>query len=218
LCGIDEMPAASPEIRAAIDAEASDIGWPAMHAALAQVDPETAQRLAPNDSQRIQRALEVYRVTGIKLSEFHDQNRPSAHIESASPAIDLIANMLFISLEPADRAWLHARIARRFEAMLQAGLVQEVMQLRARGDLTADMPSMRCVGYRQTWDMLDGQYPIHELAERGIVATRQLAKRQITWLRGMDSWPLLAPIERITVACDDPTAMQQAAGLIESRL
>jgi tRNA dimethylallyltransferase len=218
LCGIDDMPAASPEIREAINAEATAQGWPALHAQLAQVDPLTAQRLAPNDAQRIQRALEVYRATGMPLSHFFEQNKASARMESAQNAIDSVANMLFVSLEPDQRGWLHTRIAERFDAMLNAGLVQEVMQLRERGDVTADMPSMRCVGYRQTWEMLDGQFPIGDLPERGIAATRQLAKRQITWLRGMGAWDTLAPLEQLRLACDDPQAMRDAVALTESRL
>lgn len=206
LCGIDEMPAASPEIRAAIDAQAAALGWPAMHARLAQIDPQTAQRLAPNDAQRIQRALEIHRATGQPLSHFHASNKQSTRMEYTHNATNLIANTLFISLEPIHRTWLHQRIAERFEAMLQTGLVQEVMQLKARGDVQAHMPSMRCVGYRQTWEMLDGAFGISELPERGIAATRQLAKRQITWLRGMDNWALRAPLQHLRMPCDDPAA------------
>lgn len=194
LDGLDDLPPASPELRAELDAEAKAQGWPAMHAELARVDPETAARLAPGDSQRIQRALEVWRVTGKPLSSFHTrgaQAQPSA----------LAQRITLISLEPQDRAWLHARIAERFDAMLANGLLDEVRQLRARGDLHADLPSMRSVGYRQAWGFLDGEFPEHELRERGIAATRQLAKRQITWLRAMP--------QRIVVHCDAPDALQQ---------
>ena len=172
--GIDPMPAAQPALRAAIEAEAQQKGWPAMHAELAQVDPITAGRLAPADSQRIQRALEVYRASGLPLSHFH-----------ARSAITAPSTVPLIALEPLDRAWLHARIAQRFDAMLAAGFIDEVRALRARGDLHAELPSMRCVGYRQAWETLDGLWGMDSLRDRGIAATRQLAKRQITWLRSM---------------------------------
>jgi tRNA dimethylallyltransferase len=181
--GLDDMPPANPAVRAALEAEASARGWPAMHAELARVDPITAARLAPNDSQRIQRALEVHRISGRPLSSFHSPKSIAAD-DHSTPGMPLI------SLEPADRAWLHARIAQRFDAMLQAGLLDEVRRLRARGDLHADLPSMRCVGYRQAWELLDAQagdapFAVERLRELGINATRQLAKRQITWLRSM---------------------------------
>jgi tRNA dimethylallyltransferase len=174
--GLDAMPAADPEVRRRLEAEAAAEGWPAMHARLAQVDPATAARLAPNDSQRIQRALEVWRTSGQPLSSFH-----AAQGGSGLPPIALF------SLEPTERAWLHRRIAERFDAMLAAGFLDEVTALRARGDLDPDLPSMRSVGYRQAWEALDGAWPLSELRERGIAATRQLAKRQITWLRSMPS-------------------------------
>ena len=175
--GIAEMPAAEPAIRAAIDAEAASAGWPAMHAQLAQVDPITAARLQPNDSQRIQRALEVFRASGTPLSTLHLRAQRDA------PAHD----GALLALEPASRAWLHARIAQRFEAMLDAGFLDEVRRLRTNPALNLDLPSMRCVGYRQAWEALDASDPpdLDELRECGIAATRQLAKRQITWLRGM---------------------------------
>lgn len=196
--GIDEMPPADPEVRAKLDAQAAEIGWPAMHAELAKVDPETAARLAPGDSQRIQRALEVWHVSGQPLSSFHQAKKRA---ENTQPAFDCT----LFSLEPNNRAWLHERIAQRFEAMLQGGFVEEVKALRARGDLHADLPSMRCVGYRQVWEELDWQarkeapdLNWHLVREKGIAATRQLAKRQITWLRSMP--------QRHTIACDDPMA------------
>ena len=175
--GIDEMPAADLAIRAAIDAEAIQLGWPAMHARLAQVDPITAARLQPNDSQRIQRALEVFRASGTPLSTLHLRAQRDA------PARD----GALLALEPASRAWLHARIAQRFDAMLEAGFLDEVRRLRTNPALNLDLPSMRCVGYRQAWEALDAADPPDraELRERGIAATRQLAKRQITWLRSM---------------------------------
>jgi tRNA dimethylallyltransferase len=204
--GLDAMPAAHPALRAQIDAEARERGWPALHAELAQVDPVTAQRLAPNDSQRIQRALEVWRASGKPISAYH------AH---ATDAINLIAphaapvrvGSLF-SLEPQDRSWLHVRIAQRFDAMLAAGLLDEVRALRARGDLSPDLPSMRCVGYRQAWEHLNGEFDAQGLRERGIAATRQLAKRQLTWLRSMP--------QRQVVPCDAPDALAQLLRAVEA--
>ncbi|MFN3884111.1 MAG: tRNA (adenosine(37)-N6)-dimethylallyltransferase MiaA [Rhodocyclaceae bacterium] len=173
--GLAELPTADPALRAAIDAEALVRGWPALHAELAQHDPETAARVAPTDGQRIQRALEVLRLTGRPLSELLQR-----HGEDALPY-----RLLTIALTPADRRLLHERIARRFRAMLATGLVGEVEALRARYRLSAELPSMRCVGYRQVWQMLEGKLPAEELAERGIFATRQFAKRQLTWLRSL---------------------------------
>ncbi len=191
--GLDDMPAANPEVRAALETQAAALGWPAMHAELAAVDPLTAARLAPADSQRIQRALEVYRVSGKPLSYFHAQQDASrTAIAQGAPSAALY------SLEPADRAWLHTRIARRFDLMLQAGFLDEVKALMARGDLHPDLPSMRCVGYRQAWEALAGTSPMADLRDKGIFATRQLAKRQITWLRSMP--------QRHIIACDQPGA------------
>lgn len=219
--GIDEMPASSPEIRAAIDTEAAQRGWPAMHAQLAQLDPITAERLSPNDSQRIQRALEVIRASGQPLSSFQKNlkhNQPLALIESAHSAPDSIANpfhdLKLLSLEPHDRKWLHARIAQRMDEMLQAGLIDEVKRLKARTDLHLNLPSMRCVGYRQTWEMLDGLYPASELRDKTIIATRQLAKRQITWQRSMQP----PAFNKHVIAADSPTATQDALELVESWL
>ena len=199
--GIDAMPAADAAVRARIDAEAAERGWPAMHARLAEVDPATAARLAPQDSQRIQRALEVWESSGQPLSSFHARDKNHA-------AKGLAGGALF-SLEPTDRGWLHARIAERFDAMLAAGFLDEVRALRARGDLSLQLPSMRCVGYRQAWEMLDAcgssapdPKAMNALRERGIAATRQLAKRQITWLRSMPA--------RSVIACDAPDAVQTA--------
>jgi tRNA dimethylallyltransferase len=196
--GLDAMPAAQPELRAQIEAEAAGRGWPAMHAELAQGDPATAARLAPNDSQRIQRALEVLRSTGRPLSEFHGRKL------GGHGAIALF------SLEPQDRAWLHERIAQRFDAMLAAGFIDEVKRLRARGDLDPEMPSMRCVGYRQAWEALDGAFPMQELRDRGVFATRQLAKRQLTWLRGMP--------QRIVIPCDAPDALDPLLAKVREAL
>ena len=192
--GIDPMPAANASLRAEIEAQAQAQGWPALHAELARVDPVTAARLAPADSQRIQRALEVFRISGLPLSHFHARQSRTSDDASAGAAP-------LISLEPTDRAWLHSRIAERFDQMLATGLVEEVQALRARGDLHPDLPSMRCVGYRQVWEVLDGQSPPAELRDKGIFATRQLAKRQITWLRSMP--------QRHVIACDAPGALAQ---------
>jgi tRNA dimethylallyltransferase len=173
--GLAELPPADPGVRAQIDAEARARGWPSLHADLARSDPATAARLDPNDAQRIQRAIEVHRVSGRPLS---------AHLAAREqPPAPFRA--LRLSLEPSDRAALHARIAARFRAMLGQGLVDEVVGLRARYRLTADLPSMRAVGYRQVWETLEATQPASTLEARGIAATRQLAKRQLTWLRAM---------------------------------
>ena len=197
--GLDALPQADPALRAAIDAEARERGWPALHAELARVDPVTAARLAPNDAQRIQRALEVWRGSGRPLASFH-----SGRFDGEAPAP---AGTALIALEPSDRAWLHVRIGERFAAMLGAGLVDEVRVLRARGELHAALPSMRCVGYRQVWEALDAADPpdLAAIQARGSAATRQLAKRQLTWLRGMP-W-------RHVVACDAPDATAQVVAL-----
>jgi tRNA dimethylallyltransferase len=199
--GLNDMPPADAVVRAVLSAEAEEKGWPAMHAQLALVDPLTAQRLAPADSQRIQRALEVYRVSGLPLSHFHAQaaQTPASHSDS-----------LLISLEPNERAWLHRRIAVRFDNMLAGGFLDEVRALRARGDLHIDLPSMRCVGYRQAWEALEGFWPMAELRDKGIFATRQLAKRQITWLRSMP--------QRHIVACDAEGALSHVLRLVHETL
>jgi tRNA dimethylallyltransferase len=197
--GLDAMPPADAAVRAELEAQAAREGWPSLHAQLARVDPSTAARVAPNDAQRIQRALEVFRVSGQPLSHFHSRGKSLVPGEwSATP---------LFSLEPEDRRWLHERIAQRFDAMLDAGLLDEVKALRARGDLTPDLPSMRCVGYRQAWEMLDAHeaqasprpFPLAQLRDKGIFATRQLAKRQLTWLRGMPA--------RQVIVCDAPDAL-----------
>jgi tRNA dimethylallyltransferase len=195
--GLDALPAADPALRAALKAEAFARGWPALHAELARVDPASAARLPPNDGQRIGRALEVFRITGRTLTSFH-----SAPRAAQPPAL--------IALEPSSRSWLHQRIAARFDAMLERGLIAEVRALRARGDLHAGLPSMRCVGYRQAWAALDegleGEALDAAVRERGIAATRQLAKRQLTWLRGMP---------REVVACDGNAALDQVAAVVD---
>ena len=213
--GLDDMPAADPALRAELEQEAAEKGWPALHAELARVDPITAERLAPADSQRIQRALEVYRISGLPLSHFHtskDATKKVAENDHSTWARALI------SLEPELRIWLHERIAQRFDTMLQQGFVDEVRTLRARGDLHPNLPSMRCVGYRQVWDALDAQeatgsgapLPLATIRERGIIATRQLAKRQITWLRSMP--------QRHRVAADQPDALGAVQALMRQLL
>ena len=211
--GLDDMPRADPVLRAEIEARGRALGWPALHAELAQVDPVTAARLNPADSQRIQRALEVYRLSGQPMSSLHAIKKIATTPITTGPrgqndAKNLPYQRLLISLEPTDRAWLHARIAQRFDAMLAAGLLDEVQALRARGDLHPDLPSMRCVGYRQAWEALDGLWPMAELRDRGVFATRQLAKRQITWLR--------ASPDRKAVPCDAPDALAQVLALAQA--
>jgi tRNA dimethylallyltransferase len=263
--GLDDMPPANPDIRRVLEHEAKQKGWPALHAELARVDPRTAARLAPQDSQRIARALEVYRLTGLPLSHFHTTKNVarSALSERATGLNGLKhseTDALLISLEPPDRAWLHQRIAQRFDAMLAAGFLDEVKALRARGDLHPDLPALRCVGYRQAWEYLDameapltsmgaspprivtpcgsgtlaansghrirgegaaptetpvlfhvksptGPSPLADFRDKGIIATRQLAKRQMTWLRSM--------ADRRVVACDAPDALQQVLALAD---
>jgi len=172
--GLDALPQADPALRAEIDEDAALRGWPALHADLARVDPATAARLQPMDAQRIQRALEVHRITGMAISAL--QGTRSTALPFALEAFALV---------PDDRAELHRRIAARFDAMLAAGLVEELASLRRRHALDAALPSMRCVGYRQAWEHLDGTCDARALRERGIAATRQLAKRQLTWLRSL---------------------------------
>ena len=196
---LDAMPTADPHIRAAIEQEAQALSWPAMHAQLALVDPTTAARLAPADSQRIGRALEVWRSAGVPLSQLQLRSR-QADADGLLTKGQVNPQAPLISLEPQDRSWLHARIVERFDAMLSHGLVQEVQSLRARGDLHAALASMRCVGYRQVWEVLDGNSPAAQLRDKGIFATRQLAKRQITWLRSMP--------QRHVIACDGSDALE----------
>ena len=172
LDGLAELPQADPAVRAAIDAQAAAHGWPAVHAELARVDPATAARLHATDAQRLQRALEVFRIAGRPMSELLAAGRRHR------PPYDFLS----LGLLPADRAALHARIARRFDAMLLAGLEDEVARLRGKYALSPELPSMRCVGYRQVWEAQDGLIPRGEMRDRGVYATRQLAKRQITWM------------------------------------
>jgi tRNA dimethylallyltransferase len=173
--GLDDLPEADAELREEIEADAATRGWPALHADLTRLDPATAQRLAPNDSQRIGRALEIIRITGKPMS---------ASLQKAPRPLPF--ELLTLSLEPSERAVLHQRIALRFDAMLAAGLIDEVKRLRETFQLNPTLPSMRCVGYRQAWEFIDGLISHSQMRELGIVATRQLAKRQLTWLRGME--------------------------------
>lgn len=198
--GLNDLPSADPEIRLELEQRAAKMGWPAMHAELAQIDPETAARLSPNDSQRIQRALEIWRISGTPMSVL--LNAPAQQ--------DTPIKTLTLSLEPTERSVLHQTIAVRFDAMLETGLLQEVQTLHARGDLHANLPSVRCVGYRQLWSLLDGEVNYAEARLQAIAATRQLAKRQLTWLRSLP--------ERKTIEACTPTTVdaviQEVAALL----
>jgi tRNA dimethylallyltransferase len=185
LDGLAEMPAADAEVRAQIEREAEEFGWPHIHAQLALVDPETAAEIHPNHSQRVSRALEVYRVSGKTMAQL----RQAQHRASSAPSFCERYNVCQLAIAPRDRSILHQRIAARFEKMLASGLVDEVKCLYERGDLHPDLPAIRAVGYRQVWDYLDGCLNYSEMSERGIIATRQLAKRQFTWLRGWSTAP-----------------------------
>ncbi len=198
--GLSDLPQADAELRRAIDEEAQRRGWPALHADLAALDSAAAARLKPTDAQRIQRALEVVRLTGAPLAE-----SIARRTEAAVPY-----RLIQLALQPSDRAVLHARIAQRFDAMLEAGLIDEVSALRRKYRLHAGLPSMRCVGYRQVWDYLEGRSDRAALREKGIAATRQLAKRQLTWLR---AWEDVAPLDCLA---GDPVG--QAAGILEAAL
>lgn len=188
--GLADLPDADPELRAAIDQEAAAKGWPALHAELAQIDPDTAARLKPADAQRIQRAIEIIRLTGQTMSSLLAAQKKSA------PLYDFLT----LALMPGNRSELHRRIAMRFDTMLAQGLVDEVAMLRQKYQLTAQLPSMRCVGYRQAWEMLEGQMPQSELRDRGIFATRQFAKRQHTWLKSMPGLAVYDPLAAGTTA------------------
>jgi len=202
--GLDDLPTANAEVRARIDEEAARIGWPGMHAKLRELDPITAERLAPNDAQRINRALEIIELSGKPMSALLAKREKEA----------LPFELVSIALEPSDRAVLHERIALRFDQMLgerdDGGIVAETAGLRARGDLHLGLPAMRCVGYRQSWEYLDGLYDRKQLRENGIVATRQLAKRQLTWLRAMP--------ERIVIDCLAKEATDQVLGVLDKHI
>ncbi|WP_054507046.1 tRNA (adenosine(37)-N6)-dimethylallyltransferase MiaA [Achromobacter xylosoxidans] len=200
--GLDDLPQADPALRAELEARAARDGWPALHAELARLDPVTAARLAPNDSQRIQRALEICQLSGQPMSALLGRQRAAAGDDDN--------RYLTISLEPSERAALHARIEQRFDAMLASGLLEEVRGLHARADLHPGLPSVRCVGYRQMWAHLDGEISLEEAREQGIAATRQLAKRQITWLR--------AQPERVIVDCLAADAVAQTIDAVAAAL
>jgi tRNA dimethylallyltransferase len=191
--GLDALPVADAALRTELDHEAELHGWPALHAELARIDPVTAARLAPQDAQRIQRALEVFRLTGVPLSALHTDRA----------AADDPARLTFINiaLEPSNRALLHERIEQRLDMMIERGLVEEVRALRERGDLHADLPSMRCVGYRQVWQYLEGRVHGLEMRAMALAATRQLAKRQLTWLRSLE--------DRLVIDCFAPDYVDQ---------
>ena len=174
--GLSNLPQADAAVRAAIEAEAREKGWPALHAELARIDATTAARLNPGDAQRIQRALEVFRLSG----------KPLSALQGARVLAPAQYRFVALALVPAERALLHRRIELRFEAMLAAGLVEELAALRGKYALAPELPAMRCVGYRQAWEHLQGAYDLATLRDRGIYATRQLAKRQLTWLRAME--------------------------------
>ncbi len=186
--GLSDLPSADPRVRARIEAEARELGWPALHSRLSKVDSTTAARLKPNDSQRIQRALEVFEASGMPMSALVEADKPS------------VLNLTVIALLPSDRARLHQRIEQRFDAMLKVGLVDEVRSLRARRDLSPDLPSMRAVGYRQAWSFIEGKTTLEEFRSAGIAASRQLAKRQMTWLRSMHDATVIDPSSTTTLA------------------
>jgi tRNA dimethylallyltransferase len=174
--GLSDLPAADADIRMVIDAMAIDAGWPAIHRELERIDPATAERLDPNDAQRIQRAMEIFYLT----------DKPMSELIAAGRSASLPYRLIPIALIPGDRAALHQRIAARFEEMLELGLINEVRALREDYDLKPSLPSMRCVGYRQAWQYLDGEFGLGTLRDKAVAATRQLAKRQLTWLRAME--------------------------------
>lgn len=203
LLGLADLPKADPTLRAEIDAEAAQHGWPALHAKLAVLDPSTAARLHPTDAQRVQRALEICRLSGRPMSAL------LAESEQQRPPYDFLE----LALLPSDRSVLHERIARRFDEMLLSGLDEEVRALRARYTLSLDLPSMRCVGYRQVWEAQEGLYSKQEMRDRGIFATRQLAKRQITWLTNSFS---AEPLDCLSPTLVDTTLARVAQFLDQS--
>ncbi|MEX1197914.1 MAG: tRNA (adenosine(37)-N6)-dimethylallyltransferase MiaA [Pseudohongiellaceae bacterium] len=196
--GLADLPAADPGVRRRIDALAEEEGWPAVHQRLREVDPQAASRIHPTDSQRLQRALEVHELTGRSLSE----------LQAADQHAALPFDLHFLAVQPAERSVLHERIERRFRAMLDEGLVEEVRGLHERGDLHVGLPSIRSVGYRQVWQYLDGEMSYEAMVERGIIATRQLAKRQMTWLR---SWRALRSVDS-----EDPAMLARVLKLLRS--
>lgn len=199
--GLADLPGADAGVRARLEREASVHGWPEMHRRLAQLDPESAARLKPGDAQRIQRALEVCELSGRAMSDLWREQRHSA----------LPYSLVSLAVMPPERAELHRRIELRFEQMLQQGMVEEVERvLYSRGDLDLAFPSVRCVGYRQVWEYLEGRWDYETMRYKGIVATRQLAKRQITWLRGRDDLHWLET--------NDPLLLSKALKLVDSAI
>ncbi|MDG1582558.1 tRNA (adenosine(37)-N6)-dimethylallyltransferase MiaA [Pseudomonas sp. GOM6] len=182
--GLAEMPSADPVVRAELEAWAAAEGWEVLHSELARVDPQSAARIHPNDPQRLTRALEVYRVSGLSMTELHQRQNGATQAPGMAHLPYTVAQF---AIAPVERKVLHERIALRFHLMLEQGFVEEVEALRMRGDLHAGLPSIRAVGYRQVWDYLGGQLTREDMTERGIIATRQLAKRQFTWLRGWEN-------------------------------
>jgi len=207
--GLADMPAADAGVRAVLEEQAQAEGLAALHRLLAEVDPESAARIHPNDPQRLIRALEVYRVSGISMTE-HRARQAAQKAGAGTPEGGVLPyTVAQLSIAPAQRQVLHQRIEQRFVQMVEQGFVEEVESLRRRGDLHADLPSMRAVGYRQVWLYLDGEYSASEMVERGVIATRQLAKRQMTWLRG---WEGVHWLE--TSACDNlPRALKYLESL-----
>ncbi len=202
--GLADMPAADAQVRSELEAQAQREGWAALHARLAAVDPVSAARIHPNDPQRLVRALEVYQVSGMTMTELRARQSAQSTVAGASTGSQLPYTVAHLAIAPAQRSVLHERIAQRFVQMLEQGFVHEVTALRARSDLHAGLPSIRAVGYRQVWDHLDGKLTSFEMQERGIIATRQLAKRQFTWLR---SWSEVHWLD--SLACDNlPRALK----------
>lgn len=202
--GLADMPAADPEVRAQIEEEAARLGWQALHEQLAVIDPESAARIHPNDPQRLSRALEVYRVSGQSMTALRQRQSAQSTEAAASGLQQLPYTVANLAIAPANRQVLHRRIEQRFTLMLEQGFIDEVVALRERSDLHAGLPSIRAVGYRQVWDYLDGKLTSAEMQERGIIATRQLAKRQFTWLR---SWTDLHWLDSLD--CDNlPRALK----------
>ncbi|KKA04533.1 tRNA delta(2)-isopentenylpyrophosphate transferase [Pseudomonas ogarae] len=202
--GLADMPAADPEVRAKIEEEAARLGWQALHEQLAVIDPESAARIHPNDPQRLSRALEVYRVSGQSMTALRQRQSAQSTEAAASGLQQLPYTVANLAIAPANRQVLHRRIEQRFTLMLEQGFIDEVVALRERSDLHAGLPSIRAVGYRQVWDYLDGKLTSAEMQERGIIATRQLAKRQFTWLR---SWTDLHWLDSLD--CDNlPRALK----------
>ena len=207
--GLASMPSADPVVRASIEAMALEQGWPAVHAALAQVDPASAERIHPNDPQRISRAYEVFLGSGITLTQWHERQHAEKAADQTPGSGVLPYTVRYLAVAPRERSVLHERIAERFSLMLQQGLISEVEAMHARGDLDVSMPSIRAVGYRQVWDYLEGRLSYEQMHERGVIATRQLAKRQFTWLRGWNE-----PIEWLDSL--DPKRFERALKVLQT--